>query len=102
MSNGEPAGVQSVDRALTILERLARSGEAGVTEIANEIGVHKSTAFRLVATLESHRLVEQTEERGSTDSASACSGWLEPPPRGWTWSRKPGRCVVSSPPTRRR
>ncbi len=63
MSNSE-AGVQSVDRALTILERLARSGEAGVTEIANEIGVHKSTAFRLVATLEAHRLVEQTEERG--------------------------------------
>ncbi len=63
MSNGE-GGVQSVDRALTILERLARSGEAGVTEIAKEIGVHKSTAFRLVATLEAHRLVEQTEERG--------------------------------------
>jgi DNA-binding IclR family transcriptional regulator len=64
MSNADGAGVQSVDRALTILEGLARSGEAGVTEIANEIGVHKSTAFRLVATLEAHRLVEQTEERG--------------------------------------
>ena len=64
MSNSEAVGVQSVDRALTILERLARSGEAGVTEIANEIGVHKSTAFRLVATLEAHRLVEQTEDRG--------------------------------------
>ncbi len=64
MSNSEAVGVQSVDRALTILERLARSGEAGVTEIASEIGVHKSTAFRLVATLEAHRLVEQTEDRG--------------------------------------
>ncbi|MCW2793085.1 MAG: IclR family transcriptional regulator [Nocardioides sp.] len=58
------AGVQSVDRALTILEVLARVGEAGVTEISAELGVHKSTAFRLVATLESHRLVEQTEDRG--------------------------------------
>jgi len=57
-------GVQSVDRALTILEVLARVGEAGVTEIAAELGVHKSTAFRLVATLEAHRLVEQTEDRG--------------------------------------
>jgi DNA-binding IclR family transcriptional regulator len=57
-------GVQSVDRALTILEVLARVGEAGVTEIAADLGVHKSTAFRLVATLESHRLVEQTTERG--------------------------------------
>jgi len=64
MSNGDAGGVQSVDRALTILERLARSGEAGVTEIASELGVHKSTAFRLVATLEAHRLVEQTEDRG--------------------------------------
>lgn len=62
--NDASAGVQSVDRALTILEVLARVGEAGVTEIAGELGVHKSTAFRLVSTLESHRLVEQTTERG--------------------------------------
>jgi DNA-binding IclR family transcriptional regulator len=65
-SDGVPAGagVQSVDRALTILEVLARVGEAGVTEIAAELGVHKSTAFRLVSTLEAHRLVEQTSDRG--------------------------------------
>lgn len=63
MSEGS-AGVQSVDRALTILEVLARVGEAGVTEIAGDLGVHKSTAFRLVSTLEAHRLVEQTAERG--------------------------------------
>jgi DNA-binding IclR family transcriptional regulator len=61
----EPVGtVQSVDRALTILAILARLGEAGVTEIAAELGVHKSTAFRLVATLEAHGMVEQNEERG--------------------------------------
>ena len=46
------AGVQSVDQALSILEVLARTGEGGVTEIAAELGVHKSTAFRLVATLD--------------------------------------------------
>jgi DNA-binding IclR family transcriptional regulator len=56
--------VQSVDRALSILEVLARDGEAGVTEIAADLGVHKSTAFRLLATLEAHRLVEQDGERG--------------------------------------
>jgi DNA-binding IclR family transcriptional regulator len=56
--------VQSVDRAVTILEILARTGESGVTEIAAELGVHKSTAFRLVATLESHGVVEQNEDRG--------------------------------------
>src|SRR5919112_2531228 len=58
------AGVQSVDRALTILAVLARLGQAGVSEIAAELGVHKSTAFRLVSTLEAHDLVEQTEDRG--------------------------------------
>jgi DNA-binding IclR family transcriptional regulator len=57
-------GVQSVDRALTILAVLARLGQVGVTEIAGELGVHKSTAFRLMTTLESHDLVEQTEDRG--------------------------------------
>src|SRR3954449_142413 len=61
---GAGASVQSVDRALTILEMLARECEAGVTDIASELGVHKSTAFRLLATLEAHRLVEQDGDRG--------------------------------------
>jgi DNA-binding IclR family transcriptional regulator len=57
-------GVQSVDRAITVLEILAREGNAGVSEIAAEIGVHKSTAFRLLAALEDHDMVEQNHERG--------------------------------------
>jgi DNA-binding IclR family transcriptional regulator len=56
--------VQSVDRAVTIMEILASAGEAGVTEIARELDVHKSTAFRLVAALERRGLVEQAEDRG--------------------------------------
>lgn len=56
--------VQSVDRALSILEVLARVGDAGVTDIGVELGVHKSTAFRLLNTLEEHGLVEQSAERG--------------------------------------
>ncbi|RZU31052.1 IclR family transcriptional regulator [Blastococcus saxobsidens] len=56
--------VQSVDRALAVLEILGSRGEAGVTEIAAELGVHKSTAFRLVAVLESREFVEQLAERG--------------------------------------
>lgn len=61
---GPVAGVQSVDRALSVLEMLAAEGEAGVTEVAAELGVHKSTAFRLVATLESRGFVEQLADRG--------------------------------------
>lgn len=61
MSN---TSVQSVDRALAILELLAHRGAAAITDLAGDLGVHKSTAFRLVATLEEHGLVEQTENRG--------------------------------------
>ncbi len=56
--------VQSVDRAVSVLEILAHAGEAGVTEIAVELGVHKSTAFRLVSALEQRGLVEQHADRG--------------------------------------
>ncbi|QIY59567.1 IclR family transcriptional regulator [Streptomyces sp. RPA4-5] len=56
--------MQSVDRAVTVLEILARHGEAAVTEVAEELGVHKSTAFRLLAVLENRGLVGQEQERG--------------------------------------
>jgi DNA-binding IclR family transcriptional regulator len=61
---GSAALVQSVDRAVNVLEILAGRGEVGVTEIAAELGVHKSTAFRLIAVLESRGLVEQLADRG--------------------------------------
>jgi DNA-binding IclR family transcriptional regulator len=64
MGGGESFIVQSVDRAVSVLVLLARMGEAGVTEIADELGVHKSTAFRLLATLESRGLAEQNVARG--------------------------------------
>lgn len=56
--------VQSVDRALTILELLAADGRLGVSEIAALLDVHKSTASRLLATLEAHGLAEQLPDRG--------------------------------------
>jgi DNA-binding IclR family transcriptional regulator len=60
-----PAGaVQSVDRAVSVLEILARHGEAGVTEVADELDVHKSTAFRLLGVLENRGLVSQAKDRG--------------------------------------
>ena len=60
----DSGAVQSVTRAVTVLEILARAGEAGVTEIAAELGVHKSTAFRLIAALEQGDLVAQDTARG--------------------------------------
>jgi hypothetical protein len=61
---GDAVGVQSVDRAITVLEVLARRGEARVSEVAAEIDVHKSTAFRLLGALERRGLVEQAGDRG--------------------------------------
>ncbi len=64
-SERDQAGtVQSVDRAVTILELLAQHGTAGVTQLAASLGVHKSTASRLVSALEQRSLVEQVEDRG--------------------------------------
>ncbi len=63
MSNTSP--VQSVDRAVSILELLAGRGELGITELATRLGVHKSTAFRLASALERRGLIEQARERGA-------------------------------------
>ncbi len=65
-NGGEPPQVliQSVDRAVDVLEHLARHGEVSVTDVAAALRVHKSTASRLLAALESRDLVEQVSERG--------------------------------------
>jgi DNA-binding IclR family transcriptional regulator len=57
--------VRSVDRAAALLLALGEShGDAGVTELARRLGLHKSTASRLLATLEKRGLVEQDDETG--------------------------------------
>jgi DNA-binding IclR family transcriptional regulator len=57
--------VRSVDRAASLLLALGESqGEAGVTELARRLGLHKSTASRLLATLQRRGLVEQDGETG--------------------------------------
>lgn len=61
---GQHGGVQSVDRALTVLEILARDGHAGVSDIAEEMGIHKSTVSRLLGSLVSRDMVHQNSERG--------------------------------------
>ena len=53
------SSVQSVDRAITVMELLSSQGWSGVTEVANELDIHKSTAYRLLATLRDRGLVEQ-------------------------------------------
>ncbi len=61
MSNDDrEAGViRSVDRAVAILDLLAQDGWRAGAEVARELGVHRSTALRLLGTLERHALVER-------------------------------------------
>ncbi|MFC5952814.1 IclR family transcriptional regulator [Pseudonocardia lutea] len=61
---GTRSASQAVDRALSILPLLAKHGPSGATELARELGVHKSTVSRLLAVLEKHRLVEPAGGRG--------------------------------------
>jgi DNA-binding IclR family transcriptional regulator len=49
---------QSLDRALTLLDSLA-SGQQTLDQLAERIGVHKSTVLRLLRTLEAHRFVQR-------------------------------------------
>jgi DNA-binding IclR family transcriptional regulator len=61
----EGNAVRSVDRAAALLLALGDSqGEAGVTDLARRLGLHKSTASRLLATLQRRGLVEQDPETG--------------------------------------
>jgi len=63
-NEGKDLAVRSVERAVAILDLLARSGSAGWrtgAELARELDVHRSTALRLLATLERHGLVERDQ-----------------------------------------
>lgn len=59
------SGSSSVDRAITLLQILAASGPARVTDLARELGVHKSTTSRLLAILERRGLVHRVDDGAS-------------------------------------
>lgn len=56
--------IQSVLRAVDILKCFENAEELGVTEISNEIGLHKATAFNIISTLERCRYLEKSETSG--------------------------------------
>ena len=56
-------GVQSIDRALDIIEVLAvEESGLGVTEIASRVGLHKSTAYRIIETLYNRGYLNKTQD----------------------------------------
>ncbi|WP_313755724.1 IclR family transcriptional regulator [Tissierella sp.] len=57
--------IVAVDRALDVLLLLYNNGqEIGVSEIGRELGLHKSTVHRTLATLENKGFVHQNRENG--------------------------------------
>jgi DNA-binding IclR family transcriptional regulator len=59
-TRGPAQPVQSVDRAMTLLTAVADADHAPtVAELAQQCDLNRSTAWRLLATLESHGLVER-------------------------------------------
>ena len=56
--------VQSIDRAFAVLRALV-GGPAGVTEIAERVGLPKSTVSRMLSTLEELGAVEQVSTGGN-------------------------------------
>ena len=70
----ETPRVQSVHRAISVLQVFALCGASGVTEIAAELAVHKSPVFRLLATLGS-RVSSSTASAVGTSSATASCSW---------------------------
>ncbi|HIY66435.1 MAG TPA: helix-turn-helix domain-containing protein [Candidatus Agrococcus pullicola] len=54
--NAAPAS-QTLSRGLSILEQLSEHSPLSIDEIAAGLNVHRSVAYRLVRTLEHHRLV---------------------------------------------
>jgi DNA-binding IclR family transcriptional regulator len=78
------SAVRSVDRALSILDLLAEGVERSGADLARELGVHRSTALRLLATLEKHAMVERDQRtaryrlgRKLPQLASAVSGEVD-------------------------
>jgi IclR family transcriptional regulator, acetate operon repressor len=53
--------VRSVERAITILDLLAQGGWRTGADLARELNVHRSTALRLLGTLERHAFVERDQ-----------------------------------------
>jgi DNA-binding IclR family transcriptional regulator len=57
--------IQVLDRAFDVLDVLAgNGGELGATEVALNLGLHKSTVHRLLMMLQTRRFVERNSETG--------------------------------------
>jgi DNA-binding IclR family transcriptional regulator len=62
--NGAAAGTRSVERALEVLRAVAESrAEPGLSDLADGLGLHKTTVFRLLGALERAEFVVRDDDR---------------------------------------
>jgi len=62
---GRSESSQTLDRGIRVLEVLALPGRSGgltITQLASELGVGRPVVYRLVATLEAHKLVSRVAD----------------------------------------
>ncbi|MFB6295862.1 MAG: IclR family transcriptional regulator [Halobacteriales archaeon] len=57
-----PEGLSTVEKSLEIIQALDTHGTAGPTELADELGMHKSTAYTHLRTLSDHGYVVREED----------------------------------------
>src|SRR5690606_38309982 len=77
MTNASP--VESVDRALLVLEALAAAGPGGLSlaELATRLDVHKTTVHRALAALRFRDFVAQDPVTGAYALGGAATGLAE-------------------------
>ncbi len=56
---GDPYGIRAVQRAVMVLEQLAKTDDVSITQLAQQVQLHKSTVHRLLVTLEATGMVRQ-------------------------------------------
>ena len=64
-ATNSPYQIQVLDRALAILDTLSVEGpDLSLAEISDKLGLHKSTAHRLMMVLDRHKLIERNSVNG--------------------------------------
>src|ERR1700726_1245742 len=99
-ADGDPdprdGGVQSVDRALSMLETLAEDDEGyRLSDLAVRTGLSTSTVHRLLATLEKRRFSNSIAMNRSGMSGPGGSRWGPRSPAAATSRRRPCRICAS-------
>lgn len=59
---GENKNIQSLDRALDIIEAVAVGEKMSLTDISNSVNLSKSTTFRILSTLTDRKYIQKTED----------------------------------------